>query len=132
MFVPTFNKKSLGLYKHFIHHSSYVCNWFIPHLQMYSASCLLTSQSVLVIKFILERNLIWRFQFCHWNKQKKNASPHYTVSLQTTKHKKKHYIWCCKSRSWVGTGKKCIKIKPINEIPTLPFLIIRSLKTIQI
>jgi len=68
-------KNLIGLYKHFFHHSSYVCNWFIPHLQMYSASCLLTSQSVLVIEFILERrdnqnSYIKEEQTTQWPKKK--------------------------------------------------------------
>ena len=43
-------------------------------------------------------------------------------SHQTIEHHKDHDVW--KSRSWLGTGKKCGGVKSVNRIPTLTFLCI--------
>jgi hypothetical protein len=61
-----------------------------------------------------------------------STSTNINLSPQTIEHKKDHNIWHWKSRSWLGTGKKCGRVKPVNGISTPPHVIIGSPTVIQI
>jgi hypothetical protein len=50
--------------------------------------------------------------------QQNEQSP--LILTELTEHKIDHVIGCWKFRSWLGTGKKCGRVKLINWIPTLP------------